>query len=60
MPLQDGTVKPGSGNEVLFEQYDIDKLQAAVCIYFYFAEFMENLRTLFIETAMTTTLNINE
>ena len=59
LPLQDGTTKPQS-NDLLFEQYDIEKLQQAVCVFFYFSEFMENLRTLFMETAMQTTLNINE
>lgn len=36
-----------SNHELLFEQYEIEKLQGAVCIYFYFNEFMENARTLF-------------
>lgn len=35
------------GHDLLFEQYDIEKLQGAICIYFYFNEFMENVRTLF-------------
>lgn len=60
LPLQEGGSKPAATNDLLFEQYDIEKLQCAVCIFFYFSEFMENLRTLFMETAMSTTLNINE
>ena len=35
--------------EILFEQFELDKLQAAVCIYFYYNEFMEKMRTLFQE-----------
>ncbi len=48
------------GHDLLFEQFDIDKLQAAVCIYFYYNEFMENVRTLFQESSSQQTLNINE
>ena len=33
-------------------------LQGAICIYFYFNEFMENARTLFQESSGSTTLNI--
>ena len=35
------------GHDLLFEQYNLEMLQGAVCIYFYFNEFMENVRTLF-------------
>lgn len=45
---------------MLFEKHDIEKLQGAVSIFFFFSEFMESLKTLFMETAMQTTLNINE
>jgi len=38
-----------AGTDILFEQYDLEKLQSAVCIYFYYNEFMENVRTLFQE-----------
>lgn len=35
------------GHDLLFEQFQLEMLQGAVCIYFYFNEFMENVRTLF-------------
>ena len=35
--------------DILFEQYQLDKLQAAVCIYFFYNEFMENARQCFQE-----------
>jgi len=59
-------IPPESGNqqaaqsELLFEKFDIEKLQGAVSIFFFFSEFMESLKTLFMETAMHTTLNVNE
>jgi hypothetical protein len=40
-------ISPKQGHDLLFEQYDLDKLQGSVCIHFYFNEFMENVRTLF-------------
>lgn len=46
------------GHDLLFEQYTLEMLQGAICIYFYFNEFMENVRTLFQESAGATTLNI--
>lgn len=48
------------GHDLLFEHYEIEKLQGAVCIYFYFNEFMENVRTLFQESSTQAALNINE
>jgi hypothetical protein len=42
-----GKISDKNGADILFEQYDLDKLQSAVCIYFYYNEFMENVRTLF-------------
>lgn len=60
LPLQDGTIKPNLNNDLLFQQFDIDKLQQAVCIFFYYSEFMENVKTLFMETSMQTTLNYTE
>ena len=48
------------GHDLLFEQYDLDKLQGAVCIHFYFNEFMENVRTLFQESSTKSVLDINE
>ena len=44
----------------MFEQYDLEKLQSAVCIYFYYNEFMENVRTLFQEAQSSQTLNPND
>ena len=46
------------GHDLLFEQYQLEMLQGAVCIYFYFSEFMENVRNLFMESGGQTTLNI--
>ena len=40
-----------NGHDLLFEQFDLDKLQGSVCIHFYFNEFMENVRTLFQESS---------
>jgi lipopolysaccharide biosynthesis protein len=45
------TISAKQGHELLFEQFDIDKLQQAVCIHFYYTEFMENVRTLFQESS---------
>ena len=36
-----------AGHDLLFEQFELEKLQGAVCIFFYYNEFMENVRTLF-------------
>lgn len=48
LPLTKKTeISTKSGTDILFEQYDLDKLQASVCIFFYYNEFMENVRTLF-------------
>jgi len=58
IPPETGVQTPQS--ELLFEKFDIEKLQGAVSIFFFFSEFMESLKTLFMETAMHTTLNINE
>jgi hypothetical protein len=49
-----------SGHDLLFEQFEIEKLQAAVCVYFYYSEFMENIRTLFQESSTQSQLNIND
>ena len=46
------------GHDLLFEQYLLEILQGAICIYFYFNEFMENVRMLFQESAGTPSLNI--
>lgn len=44
-----GKISEKTGTDILFEQYELDKLQAAVCIYFYYNEFMEKVRALFHE-----------
>ena len=36
-----------AGHDLLFEQFELEKLQQAVCITFYFNEFMENVKTTF-------------
>ncbi|MFM7864366.1 MAG: hypothetical protein ACKPHU_09155, partial [Planctomycetaceae bacterium] len=56
----ENSISTRQGHDLLFEQFDIDKLQASVCIHFYYSEFMENVRTLFQESASQQTLNINE
>jgi len=41
MPLaKKSSISAKAGNEILVEQFDLDKLQAAVCIYFFYNEFM--------------------
>ena len=40
-------ISPKQGHDLLFAQYDLDKLQGAVCIHFYYNEFMEHVRTVF-------------
>ena len=37
--------KPGT--EILTEQFELDKLQASTCIYFFYNEFMDKMKTLF-------------
>jgi len=36
-----------SGDDMLFEKYDLTDLQSAICIFFYFNEFMEQVRKIF-------------
>lgn len=56
-----GAISQKSGQtEILFEQYELDKLQAAVCIYFFYNEFMENVRTVFQEANNASSLDPNE
>lgn len=55
-----GAISQKSGTEILFEQYELDKLQAAVCIYFFYNEFMENVRTVFQEANNASSLDPNE
>ena len=47
-----------SGHDLLFEQYDLDKLQGAVCIHFYYNEFMEHVRTVFQDSSTKSSLDI--
>jgi hypothetical protein len=54
------TISTKTGTDILFEQFELDKLQAAVCIYFYYNEFMENARTTFQEANSAATLNPND
>ena len=35
------------GDDMLFEKYELADLQFAVCIFFYYIEFMENVREIF-------------
>ena len=37
------------GDDMLFEKYELCDLQYAVCIFFYYIEFMENVREIFKE-----------
>ena len=43
-------VSSKTGHDLLFEQFELEKLQQAVCITFYFNEFMENIKTTFQES----------
>jgi len=54
------SISTKTGTDILFEQFELDKLQAAICIYFYYNEFMENVRTLFQEANSAAALNPNE
>lgn len=38
------------GHDLLFEQYELEKLQHAVCITFYYNEFMDNVKQVFQES----------
>lgn len=61
LPLTKKTeISTKSGTDILFEQYDLDKLQASVCIFFYYNEFMENVRTLFQEAQSSSALDQNQ
>ena len=39
------------GDNLLFEQYDLDQLQRSICVFFYYNEFMENVIKIFAESA---------
>ena len=61
LPLSGGTsISEKKQHDLLFEQYDLNKLQGSVCIHFYYTEFMENVRTLFQEASTKPTLEIEE
>jgi len=61
MPLaKKSSISAKAGNEILVEQFDLDKLQAAVCIYFFYNEFMENARTTFMEAQSSQSLNYEQ
>ena len=45
---------------MLFESFELEKLQNAVCISFYYNEFMDNVKTLFQESQASSQLNLNE
>ena len=49
-----------AGEQILFEQYELGALQSAVCVFFYFNEFLENLRQIFQESQQSSALNIYE
>jgi hypothetical protein len=44
-------VSQRQGHDLLFESYELEKLQHAVCISFYYNEFMENVKQLFQESS---------
>lgn len=44
---------------MLIEKFDLDKLQAAISIYFFYNEFMENVREVFKEAQGASTLDLN-
>jgi len=55
-----GGISEKAGTDILYEHFELDKLQSAVCIYFYYNEFMENVRTLFQESQSAAALNPDE
>lgn len=57
-PAGENEISQRVGHDLLFEQFNLDMLQGAICIYFYYNEFMENVRTSFQESAATSSLNI--
>jgi len=36
-----------TGDDILFDKFDLTDLQTAICVFFYFNEFMENVRKIF-------------
>lgn len=54
------TLSEKAGTDVLFEQYELSKLQAAVCIFFYYKEFMDNVKGVFQEAQGASILNPKE
>ena len=55
-----GGISVKNGPDLLFEQYELPVLQNAMCIYFYYSEFMDDMRKIFKEAATSPTLNIHE
>ena len=53
-------VSSKQGHDLLFESYELEKLQNAVCISFYYNEFMDNVKTLFQESQASSSLNMTE
>lgn len=46
-PPNEPEISQRVGHDLLFEQFNLEMLQGAVCICFFYNEFMENARTLF-------------
>lgn len=55
-----GVISTKSGTDILFEQFELEKLQSAVCIYFFYNEFMDNARQCFQEAQSAPQLNPND
>lgn len=48
IPLADSDASSTqTGEDLLFEKFDLGDLQCSVCIFFYFHEFMEGVKTIF-------------
>ena len=54
------TLSEKVGTDVLFEQFDLSKLQSAICIFFYYKEFMDNVKGVFQEAQGKSTLDPKE
>ena len=48
------------GDDMLFEKYELSDLQYAVCIFFYYIEFMENVRDIFKDCQQSRTLDLQK
>jgi len=66
LPLADasssGNIKVSQkvGDDMMFEKYDLNQMQTAVCIFFYYNEFMEQVRKIFLDCQQKETLDIHE